>query len=391
MKKETLDRLQERMGLMDAAGVQAWLLRLAREKGQLEAVFDAIREGILLLNPNQEIEYANRAAVQLLGLPADHLGGRLGRFVRGVDWEGLLPVASSNPGFVRSEIEIFYPDHRFLMLSAVPQAGDSGQPERIAVVLHDVSDMHQRAASDKEVETVRMLTLLAAGLAHELGNPLNSLSIHLQLLGRLAKRLPENDAPEAQELVEVCSGEIKRLDTLVRQFLGAIRSEHKTEFKPQILQQLLRESLEFMRTEIQQRDIQVEASWREELPSILGDAVQLKQAFFNLLKNAIQAMPQGGRLAIACTAEEEFLRVDFTDSGSGIPLENMGRLFESFETNSPGGTGLGLFIVERIVRDHGGRLGVATREGEGTMFSLWLPLPDRQARRIEMATIESPQ
>jgi len=391
MKKETLDRLQERMGLMDAAGVQAWLLRLAREKGQLEAVFDAIREGILLLNPNQEIEYANRAAVQLLGLPADHLGGRLGRFVRGVDWEGLLPVASSNPGFVRSEIEIFYPDHRFLMLSAVPQAGDSGQPERIAVVLHDVSDMHQRAASDKEVETVRMLTLLAAGLAHELGNPLNSLSIHLQLLGRLAKRLPENDAPEAQELVEVCSGEIKRLDTLVRQFLGAIRSEHKTEFKPQILQQLLRESLEFMRTEIQQRDIQVEASWREELPSILGDAVQLKQAFFNLLKNAIQAMPQGGRLAIACTAEEEFLRVDFTDSGSGIPLENMGRLFESFETNRPGGTGLGLFIVERIVRDHGGRLGVATREGEGTMFSLWLPLPDRQARRIEMAAIESPQ
>ena len=242
--------------------------------------------------------------------------------------------------------------------------------------------------SIRENEMIQALTMLSAGVAHEIGNPLNSLNIHLQLMERLVSRLDKGEiSDEAEELIGICSSEVKRLDMIIHQFLGAVRST-KPEMTPQRIDEILSESLKFMRAEIEDKNIEVEAVFSEKIFTIPGDKTQLKQAFYNIMKNAVQAMPDGGKLTISCTYNDDFLIVSFSDTGKGIKLENMGKIFESFYTDRRGGTGLGLFIVERIIREHGGSIGVTSNEGEGTVFTIRLPLQLRRTRRIEAPTLE---
>ena len=125
-----------------------------------------------------------------------------------------------------------------------------------------------------------------------------------------------------------------------------------------------------------------EVSAPARLPVVQADAVQLRQAFFNLVHNAVQAMGEGGRLAIALTADDRDLVVAFRDSSSGIDREDFGRLFEPFHTTKAEGHGIGLSVVQRIVRTHGGRIDVASKPGEGTCFRISLPLADRRARLL---------
>ena len=120
-------------------------------------------------------------------------------------------------------------------------------------------------------------------------------------------------------------------------------------------------------------------------PAIRADASQLQRVFFNLVKNALQAMPDGGLLAIALSADDRDLSVSFRDSGTGIPPEDFVKLFEPFHSGRAGGHGIGLAIVKRIVEDHGGRIDVSSRPGQGACFRLVFPLADRAARRLPPA------
>ena len=108
----------------------------------------------------------------------------------------------------------------------------------------------------------------------------------------------------------------------------------------------------------------------------------MKQAFYNLIRNACQAMPKGGKLKVTGTCTDFEVRVSFEDSGKGINAEQMGKLFQPFATTRPTGTGLGLLIVRRIVREHGGEIDIESREGKGTRVSLWLPLVEKRVRLL---------
>ncbi len=375
MKADIIDRLSERLRDSDFSEEQSFLLHLAREKSSLDAIFNTIHEGILVLNEEFEISYHNQAAIELLGLTGDAKGQKLGKFTPELKMEDII---LSEQAFNRQEIEISYPEHRFLICTIVYQAETKGY----IVVIHDNTDLHRQTDQQNESEQVRLLTMLAAGVAHELGNPLNSLNIHLQLLSRLLKQVEGELGDEAQELLEVASSETERLDTIIRQFLGAIRSE-KPEMKALDLKVILQESIDFMTSEIQQREIELETSIPEALPPIEGDATQLKQAFFNIIKNAIQAMPHGGKLALICTGDEDFIKIVFADTGGGIKVKKIGKIFNSHMSDRHSGTGLGIFIVEKIIREHGGKLDISSAEAKGTILSISLP---RIGRRVRMIT-----
>jgi len=224
---------------------------------------------------------------------------------------------------------------------------------------------------------------LAAGVAHEIGNPLNSLNIHLQLLTRSLDRIEDEELrAETEELLNVAAGEIKRLDSIVANFLRAVRPVPLAVVELDV-KRLLTEVLEFMRAEIEARRVLVEAAWADDVPSVSGDVDQLKQACYNLIKNAVQAMSEGGVLRVGCKTREDFLEVSFADTGGGLTPEELGQMFEPYYTTKPGGTGLGLLIVERIVRSHGGELGIETAPGTGTVFTIRLPLRDRRVRLLQ--------
>jgi signal transduction histidine kinase len=174
---------------------------------------------------------------------------------------------------------------------------------------------------------------------------------------------------------------VERLDAIINQFLHALRPG-KPVFEPLDLKTLVLDSLNFMRQEITDRKIQLEFYWGENVPQINGDANQLKQAFYNLVRNAMQAMPSGGKLTIRCSADDSFVMLSVSDSGCGIKPENMQKIFKPFFTTKNAGTGLGLMIVERIVREHGGSLAVDSRENAGTTFTVSLPRRVRLVRGL---------
>lgn len=383
-----LDRLIEKMDRLDPSSLQLYVFRLIREKGFLETLFNTIREGVIVVDSSLKIRFINNAAQALLGIGEDPSDQRIDRYLREVDWDQLRHSGPNPwPHMYRQELEIFYPEHRYLTFYLVPvRSADDNANLKVplaTLLLEDVTETHRDLNEHIESQKVKAITMLTAGVAHELGNPLNSLNIHLQLLSRRLAAMAENDdVRDARELVEIASGEVARLDSIVTNFLQAVRPVPPT-MKPIDLRKLLSEAIAFMRLEIEDRGIGVEVEFADDIPQVLGDADQLKQAFYNILKNAIHAMEGGGRLQIVCTVRDAFVDLRFIDTGKGISAEDMSRIMDAYFSTRPGGTGLGLLIVDRIVRSHGGELGIESSPDQGAVFTISLPLKHRRIRLLK--------
>jgi PAS domain S-box-containing protein len=382
-KPHSLDRVLGRMGTLDSVNLANLVQRLARERGLFEDIFQALQEGILVLEADGTVEYANASALRLLGLTETEIAGQiLWRLVPGLRLtvETLQAEAAAVPS---REFELTYPEPRSLRLYLVPFPGEEpGGPRRYAAILADITRDKRTTERRIEDERTSSILLLAAGVAHELGNPLNSLTIHLQLLERKLKKL--RAGPAAQEFTEslaVCQDEVRRLDGIISHFLEAIRPR-APDLAETDLAEVLAEVLRFQRNEFANRGIAVESAASAALPPILADRNQLKQVFFNLTKNALEAMQAGGVLRIRSRADDDSVYLLFGDTGSGIRQEDLLRIFEPYHTTKPGGHGLGLMIVQRIMREHGGHVGIESKEGVGTLVTLQFPRKDRRVRML---------
>jgi two-component system, sporulation sensor kinase E len=392
MKASFVDKLIERLGRIDPGEVQNYFLRLAQEKGFLETVFNAIQEGIIVTDSTGRITYLNDAACGLFGLQADEsIGKRLEERVRGLDWKSL----TQSGGPVSRDMEIFYPANRFINFYIVPltiephnTAGNAARSaaatERVghAMILRDITETRRTAQQTLESERLNALTLLAAGVAHEIGNPLNSLNIHLQLIAREARKLDTASRAQLQESIDVARAEVNRLDSIVAQFLRAIRPT-RPQMQPENINAIVEEAVRFLAPEIKDRDVVVEQELRADLPMLDLDRDQMKQAFYNVIKNSFEAMKSRGILRIRTDMDESHVMISFTDTGGGISAENLSRVFEPYFTTKPSGTGLGLLVVRRIVREHGGELSIESSEGKGLTLTIRLPYAAKRVRMLE--------
>src|SRR5205823_8617648 len=199
---------------------------------------------------------------------------------------------------------------------------------------------------------------------------------------------PQSEA-DAQEIaarlenyLTVTKGEIGRLDYIVTQFLQAIRPSPPQK-KLVSLNDIVRETIGLLRPEIENRGQTIEEKLARQLPSAPLDPAQIKQVLVNLVKNAVQAMTKGGVLTVQTGSGADGVWVSIADTGCGIPQEQLNRIFEPFFTTKRKGSGLGLMIVQRIVREHGGLIKLESNVGQGTRFRIWLPLHERQPRLLE--------
>jgi PAS domain S-box-containing protein len=379
VKNTFLDKLLNRIDRVGQEDLQAYLQRLNKEKGFFETIFNTLQEGIVVVDSGGRIRYLNHAITTLLGIdPAKAMGSSMAQHLKELDWPKILAEGR----VLNRELEVFYPQQRYLNFYLVPLEDNEAELLGYAIIFHDQTARREQAREALESEKLNAVTLLAAGVAHELGNPLNSLNIHLQLLERdLRQRAGGVKDRDLLESVKVARGEVTRLDTIIHQFLGAVRPAHATRSMVSI-NEIVGESLSFLEPEIKDRDVIVQEELAAGLPRIPANPDQLKQAFYNLIKNAVQALSHGGILRVSTSRSDTHLEISFEDNGTGIPIEDMAHITEPYFTKKKSGTGLGLFIVQRILHEHGGHLELLSQPGRGTTARILLPLAERRVRLL---------
>jgi two-component system NtrC family sensor kinase len=290
---------------------------------------------------------------------------------------------------------------------AVPEQGG----DELALLAHEFNAMAQRlAARERELraqgealvrsERLAAIGRIAAQITHEIRNPLSSISLNAEELGERA--------PASRELCDAIVREVDRLTAITEEYLRFARLP-----KPQVtradLNDTVRELLDFVRPELEAAGVSLEMSLSPELPRVHADAAQLRQLLLNLVRNAREAMPGGGRLRVSTRGEEAdgspggraepagrsigagAVLIEVRDTGPGIPKERMQRIFDPFFTTKERGTGLGLAMAQEIAQEHGGQLTCESSPGQGTAFTLRLPdVVEAADLRLQASGVEEP-
>jgi signal transduction histidine kinase len=339
------------------------------------AARDCLACGVIFIDEHRQTVRLSPEAAKILGLEVHGKGA--------VPFDTLPPslqavaaeIASAGKPAAAREFEVAAGPRGTIPMrvSALPLPPDK-RDSSMVLLLHDLGAAQQLEARIRQLDRLADIGTLAASMAHEIKNALVAGRTFIDLL--LEKH---QDA----ELVEIVRREMGRIDAIVSRMLNFARPA-RTAFGAVHLHEVIEHSLRLVEPQLQGKAVSFQQSFQAAPDLVLGDDYELQQALVNLLLNALEAMGQTGTLTVstenvaeggtAQTAEAPHLRVRITDTGVGIPAENLGRLFEPFFTTNPDGTGLGLPITQRIIQEHRGTISVESRPGEGTTFSIVLPV-----------------
>jgi PAS domain S-box-containing protein len=396
-----IERALRKLPKMTGEQITDLLLSTAAENERLETVLDSLTEGLLVCDADYRLILFNKAVERLVPLDLREQGERSLWSVVADDRIAAFLQKTLEDGD-RVEDREFDADakgiQRLLAISVLPLVKDKRVTGSL-VHVEDITEKRGKEARLRRAETLASLTTLAAGVAHEIKNPLGSISIHIQLIQKALKasRAACNDeddpvpapAPEVQiapfdildKYLAVVNEEIDRLNRIVVDFLFAVRPMDM-ELREGDLNALISELVDFVRYELEAAGISCVLDLDKELRPLSYDERYIKQALLNLIKNALAAMDSGGRLTIKTEVAGNEVRILVSDTGIGIPEENLPKIFEPYFTTKETGSGLGLTLVFKIIREHRGEISVKSREGEGSSFLIVLPIPQKKTKLI---------
>jgi two-component system, sporulation sensor kinase E len=357
-----------------------------------EAVLGSISQGIAVLDREDQLLFLNKAAERLgLFFGGEKIGRKLETLIHDEDIARYLKNNLAKDVTVHDKI--FPLDHGgsvlILRISILPLVEQGGRDARkiigTIVSFEDVTEEKSQEARLRRAETLASLTTLTAGVAHEIKNPLGSIGIHLQLLERSLKDAGVSPEGKAWKFLNVIEEEVDRLNRIVVDFLFAVRPMD-TQLELGSLTAVLQDLAEFMQYELGENNISLALiPPKEELP-INMDFRFLKQAFLNVITNAMAAMPEGGELTMEVISGVGQMEVRISDTGMGIPEEKLEKIFEPYFTTKDFGSGLGLTLVYKIIKEHSGDIQVSSKVGKGTTFTFYFPLPRKEHFLLESSS-----
>ncbi len=356
-----------------------WTQQLAAEtqrsyqriRGLSSGILDRMGDGVVAVDAEGRIQWINPAARRILKLSSGAGADRIAEKAPGVH-ELLEEVRRRRLPLEERELVCRLDGkERVLIASASLLTDENGDVETVFAVFRDITE---RVRLERQLAQERRLTAmgqLASGIAHEIRNPLNAISVIAQRLAREFSPRGDEDAEEYAALTDTLVTETRRVNQIVQQFLEFARPP-KPDKRPVDLNTVIRESVNLMRSSAEQKGIRLE--FEQKSPVVLElDPGQLKQALVNLIQNAVQVCGENDVVRIGLEADDEEARVTVEDTGPGIEPEVLPRIFDLYFTTRPEGTGIGLSLVHRIVSVHGGSIDVESRVGEGTTFVLRFP------------------
>ncbi|MDR0643862.1 MAG: PAS domain-containing sensor histidine kinase [Treponema sp.] len=376
--RQFIKRALRKLNKLTKEQVHELLVNSAVEIDRLETVLDSLTEGILVCDKKHGLIMANKCAKRFLPISCDD-PGPIWTLVHDMKVSVFLETTLQSGDHIEDrEFDVENMDkERLLSLSIFPFVQE-GRVSGSLIRIEDITEKRKKEAQLRRMESLASLTTLAAGVAHEIKNPLGSLSIHVQLIQKALTTHKEEFAEHFflfDKYLGVVNEEIDRLNRIVVDFLFAVRPMNMEPREAQ-LNDLIKELADFVFFELQENRIECVLDL-EEIPLIQFDERYMKQVLLNLIKNAIAATPKGGTLSIKTRAHDAEVLLSITDTGIGISEENISKIFEPYWTTKATGSGLGLTLVYKIIKEHQGEIAVKSKEGEGASFIISLPIPQK--------------
>ncbi len=348
---------------------------------RLEAALQSMFDGILVCNLDHVPVLINKTAERILRIQGGESQNPLWQSLADEELKDFFYKALTSEETVLGQ-EFALQSSSGTRIIAISISALVSEDKIAGTVIHveDITEKRKKETQLRRAESLAALTTLAAGVAHEINNPLGSISIRIQLLEKLLKASEPDQAAMTKHL-SVVKQEMERLKQIVVDFLFAVRP-----MDVQLLSEnpgpIIQEVADLVEPEAERFGIELNTSIPVNLPRLLMDKRLIKQALLNLIKNAMAVMPQGGKLGIGVEQAEDELRIYVSDTGTGIPEDLLTKIFEPYFTTKKSGTGLGLTITFKIIKEHSGDISLDSKVGEGSTFTIHLPIPQKEKKLL---------
>lgn len=256
--------------------------------------------------------------------------------------------------------------------------------EACLFIFRDVTFFNRFKEEFRKNESLAQMTTMAAGVAHEIKNPLASISIYLQLMDKMMEKNGSMTREEAHKYLDVVSEEVDRINKIAVDFLFAVKPM-KVDLSVCNINDIVRKTVDVVKAELAEKGIGLGVNLATSLPKVFADCSLMQQSILNLVKNAMQAMPQDRKnptIVISTFIESDMVKISVQDNGCGMTEDQMSKIFEPYYTTKSSGTGLGLTVLFKIMKQHGGDVTVHSTQGEGSEFILQIPVPQNERFRI---------
>jgi two-component system NtrC family sensor kinase len=351
-----------------------------------ESIVESINVGLLAVDTSGRVTGCNSSLEEMMGMARDEALGRSVEELFAEDFAETLEQALGTPGWELSELRHIYKLHTatrngrplILNIAIAPlRRAETGEHTGALVVLEDVTARVRLEEQLQQREKLSSIGLLAAGVAHEINTPLTGVSSYTQmLLGMFTEHDPKH------KLLEKIHRQTERATGIVNNLLNFSRTGNVTEFADVDVNHVLDDTLQLLEPQLRQSQVEIAREYDNDLPRVYGNPGKLQQVFTNLLLNARDALPDGGRVTLRTTSDGDAVAVQVADTGIGIAPENVARIYDPFFTTKGvgRGTGLGLAVSYGIVQEHSGHIAVESAPGRGTTFRITLPTAPARTR-----------